>query len=77
MTSLGSSLRCNTLHGTPITKECKSVVVNKFISWLVEDSGGMFLSDCKTNSVGKSLTKRAGCDFYTRCVVLEILSYQA
>ena len=74
MASLGSSLRCNTLHSAPITEEYKSVIVNKFISRLVEDSSSVFLSNGKANGIGKSLTKRASCDFYTRCIVLKILS---
>lgn len=70
MASLGSSLRRHTLHGTSITEEYKGVVVNKLISRLVEDSGSVFRSNGKTNSVGEPLPKRASCDFYTRCVVL-------
>ena len=73
VTSLRSSLRGNTFHRTSITKECIRMVVNQVIAWLVEYSRSVSLSNGKTNSIGKPLTKRSSCNFYAGSVMLQII----
>ena len=60
VTSSGGGLGGDTLHGAAITEEGVCVVVDKLVAGLVEDSGGVPLSDGKTDGVGETLAKRAG-----------------
>lgn len=69
MTSSGSSLRSNTLHGASITEECICVVVDNIEARLVESTSSLSLSNGETNSVGETLSKRTSCDFDTGGVV--------
>jgi hypothetical protein len=39
------------------------VIVDQVKSGLVEDSPSVSLSNSKTDSIGKTLTKRSSCDF--------------
>jgi hypothetical protein len=59
----------NTLHSTAITEEAVCVVVDQVIARLVEDGGGVSLSNGQTNSVGETLTQRTSGDLDTRGVV--------
>lgn len=69
MTSGGSSLAGNALHGAAIAEECVGVVVDQLEARLVEDSGGVCLCDRKTHSVCEALAKRTGGDFNAGCIV--------
>lgn len=69
MSGEGSSLACDTLHGTTVTKDTVGVVVDKIISWLVEHGGSVGLSNRQTNCVGETLTQWAGCHLDTGGVV--------
>lgn len=69
VTSSGSGLRGNTLHGATVTKEAVGVVVDEVEAGLVEGTGSLGLSHGKTNSVGETLTKRASGDLDTGGVV--------
>ena len=69
VTSHASGLAGNTLHGAAITEEHVGVVVEELIAGLVEDTGGVSLSDGQTNGVGETLTKGASGDLNTRGVV--------
>lgn len=69
MTSHRSSLRGNTLHSAAITEEGVCVVVEQLVAGLVENSGGVPLSNGKTDSVGETLTKRSSGDLNTGGVV--------
>lgn len=71
MASKGSSLGSNTLLGASITKENKGVVVNEVVSWLVEDTLEMGLTNGDTDSVGETLSERTGGDLNTWGIVLE------
>jgi hypothetical protein len=59
----------NTLHSAAITEEAVCVVVDQVIARLVEDGGGVSLSNGQTNSVGETLTQRTSGDLDTRGVV--------
>jgi len=69
VTSSGSSLRSDTLHGASITEECVRVVVDDLEARLVECTGSLSLSNGETNSVRETLTQGTSCDFDTGCVV--------
>jgi hypothetical protein len=69
VTGSGSSLAGNTLHSAAITEEHVDVVVDQLVAGLVEDGGGVLLSNGKTNGVGETLTERASRDFDTGGVV--------
>jgi hypothetical protein len=69
MTSSAGSFACNALHSATITKEAVCVIAKEIIAWLVEDGSSMRLSNCKTDRIGESLTKRASCDFNTVGIV--------
>jgi len=63
------SLAGNALHSAAITKKHVSVVVDQLEAGLVEDGCSMRLRNCKANSVGETLTKRASGDFNTGSVM--------
>ena len=53
----------NAFHGTPISKEAESVVVDQLESWLVEHASGVCLGNSKTNSIGEALSERSSRHF--------------
>lgn len=59
------SLTGNTFHSTTVTKDAVGVVVEEFVSWFVEFGTGVCLCDGKTDGIGETLTKGAGCDLDT------------
>ena len=69
VTSHRGSLAGNTLHSAAITEEHVGVVVEKLEAGLVEDTAGVSLSHCETNSVGETLAKRTSSDLNTGGVV--------
>lgn len=69
VTSGTGSFASNTLHSTTITEDGVCVVVEESIAGLVEDGGTVSLGNGETNSVGETLTERAGCDLNTGSVV--------
>ena len=69
VTSSGSSLAGNTLHGTSITEEHVGVVVDELKARLVEDSRSVRLCNGKTDGIGETLTKRASSNLDTGGVV--------
>jgi hypothetical protein len=56
------------LHAS-ITQESICVVVDELESRLVEFGGSVMLSNCKTNSIRKTLTKRSCGDLNTRSIM--------
>jgi len=69
MASSGSCFRSNTFHSTAITKEAEGVVVDKLVTWLVEDCGGVGLSNGKTDCICEALTKGTCGHLDTWCIV--------
>lgn len=69
VTSHGSSLAGNALHGAAIAEEHVSVVVDKLKVGLIENGGSMRLANSETDGVGETLTKGASGDFNTGSVV--------
>ncbi len=69
MPSSAGSLAGNTFHGTTIAEESKGVVVDNLETGFVERGSGVRLCDREPNSIGKTLAKRAGCDFNARGIV--------
>lgn len=69
MTGHGSGLATNTLHHTSVTEETVCVVGDQVVTGLVENSGGVCLSNGKTNGVGDTLTERTCCHLDTGGVV--------
>ena len=69
MTSSASSFAGNTLHSTAISEEAKGVVIDKFEARLVEYGCCVGLCNCKTNSIGEALTKRARSNFNSLCIL--------
>lgn len=64
-----SSLGGDTLHSAAITEEGVCVVVDQLVAGLVEDGGGVPLSNGKTDGIGETLTERASGDLDTGGVV--------
>ena len=69
VTGSGGSLAGNTLHSATITEEHVDVVVDQLVAGLVEDGGGVLLSNGETDGIGETLTKRASGDLDTGGVV--------
>lgn len=69
VTGSGGSLAGNTLHSATITEEHVDVVVDQLVAGLVEDGGGVLLSNSETDGIGETLTKRASGDLDTGGVV--------
>ena len=69
VTGEGSSLRGDTLHVASISHEDVCVVIDELKTWLVELGTGLALSNGKSNSIGKTLSKWAGGDLDTRGIV--------
>jgi hypothetical protein len=69
VTSSGSSLAGNTLHGTSITEEHVGVVVDELKARLVEDSRSVRLCNGKTDGIGETLTERTSGDLDSGGVV--------
>lgn len=69
VTSHGGSLTGNTLHGAAITEEGVSVVVEKIIAGLVEDTSRVSLGNGQADGVGETLAKRSSGDLNTGGVV--------
>ena len=65
----GSGFARDTLHGTTITKEDICVVVGEFVTWLVKNTSGVSLRNCKTDCVGEALSERASGDLNTRGIM--------
>ena len=57
MASKTGGFASNPFHGTSITKEHVSVVIDQVKVWLVEDSSGVSLRDRETNCVGEALAE--------------------
>lgn len=69
VTSCGSSLAGNTLHGASIAEEAEGVVVDELVAWLVVDGSRVCLGNSKTNGVAETLAKRASSDLNTWGIV--------
>ena len=69
VTSSGSGLTSNTLHGATVTEEEKGVVVDEVVAGLVVHGSGVCLGNSKTNGVGETLTERTSGHLNTGCVV--------
>jgi hypothetical protein len=69
VTSHTGSLRSNALHGTTIAKDHVCVIAEEFKARLVEDSGRMRLGNRKSDGIGKTLAKWAGCNLDSGSVV--------
>ncbi len=57
MASKTGSFASNSFHGTSISKEHVSVVIDQVKVWLVEDSSGVSLRDSETDCVGEALAE--------------------
>lgn len=55
VTRKASRFACDTLHGTAISEEGKSVVVDDFEAWLIEFGGCVRLGNGQANGIGKTL----------------------
>lgn len=69
VTGSGGGLAGNALHSATITEEHVNVVVDQLIAGLVEDGGGVLLSNGETDGICETLTKRASGDLDTGGVV--------
>lgn len=69
VTSKTGSFAGNTLHGTTITEEAVCVVVEEFITRLVEDGGAVSLGNSETDGIGETLTQRTSGDLNTGSVM--------
>ena len=59
----------NTFHSTTITEKAVCVVIDQVKSWFVEYSSCVCLSNCQTNGITETLTKRASSDFDSRSIM--------
>lgn len=57
------SFTCDTFHGTPISEDAVSVIVEQIKAGLVEHCTGMCLSYSEPDRVGEALAQRSGGDF--------------
>jgi hypothetical protein len=57
------SFASNALHGTPVSKEAESVIVDKVKTRLIEYGSRMCLSNCEADSICEALTQRSRGDF--------------
>ncbi|SRR6266536_5388560 len=62
MPSSACCLTCDTFHGTPISEEAESVVVNQLKPRFVENSGGVCLCNGQAYSIRETLPKGSSCD---------------
>lgn len=69
MASHRCGFRCNTLHSTAITEESVCMVVDQIEAISVELRSRVCLCNCKTDSIGETLTQRSGCNFNAGCVM--------
>lgn len=69
VTGHGGSLGGDTLHSAAITEEGVCVVVEQLVAGLVENGGGVPLSNRKTDGVGETLAERTSGDLNTGSVV--------
>jgi hypothetical protein len=66
MARCASSLAGNALHSASVTKDAVGMIADDIIARFIEHSTRMGLSDCKANSIGKSLAQRTCCDLNPR-----------